>query len=377
MKPAAADSTINGQLTQWLERTNLRPVDSLVEVMFLDSLKSQERLVYAFGCNEFAESLAVHLDLAGVIDDVSVNDSFCGLPVIRSDSISSSALIICCVVGVKPAGVISDMRSKGHLCLDYIRFRQVSELPLKPVWDLHHGPLDFVTNFDSYLSLYSEILEPESKECLARLVAFRATGNLQYLSCYRDRRDVQYFESFCALENRKPIFWDVGGFDGETSELYLHAMNHKAVAHIFEPIQAQCDFISRRFGDSDSVEVHHIAASDREEPVHVHSDGSASRIVPDGSEIVTACRLDDLDLNPPGFIKLDIEGAELKALDGMSKTIRAHTPLLAVAVYHKVTDLLSICDLVLSFNHAYELRLRHYTEGFTETILFFLPKTEQ
>ena len=42
------------------------------------------------------------------------------------------------------------------------------------------------------------------------------------------------------------------------------------------------------------------------------------------------------------FIKMDIEGAEPKALIGAERTIREHRPQLAISVYHDLKHFASI-----------------------------------
>ena len=70
------------------------------------------------------------------------------------------------------------------------------------------------------------------------------------------------------------------------------------------------------------------------------------------------------------FIKLDVEGAELKALQGAEKTIRRCRPRLAVSVYHKLEDMIEIPDYILSLHNDYRLYLRHYQMSSCETILY-------
>ena len=72
---------------------------------------------------------------------------------------------------------------------------------------------------------------------------------------------------------------------------------------------------------------------------------------------------------------MDVEGAEGAAIAGAGEVIRAHHPKLAISVYHNAGDLIDIPRQVLAIRDDYELRLRHYTEGFTETVMYFLPRT--
>ena len=63
----------------------------------------------------------------------------------------------------------------------------------------------------------------------------------------------------------------------------------------------------------------------------------------------------------------------MPALDGASKTIMEYHPRLAASVYHQADDLGRIPELVLWYRDDYSLYLSYYTEGVTETVLFFVP----
>ena len=68
--------------------------------------------------------------------------------------------------------------------------------------------------------------------------------------------------------------------------------------------------------------------------------------------------VDSLELSPT-FIKMDIEGAELKALSGLEKTIKKYTPKLYVCAYHRNEDLFSLPIKVLELNPDYKVYFRH------------------
>ena len=70
------------------------------------------------------------------------------------------------------------------------------------------------------------------------------------------------------------------------------------------------------------------------------------------------------------FIKLDIEGAELKALEGARNTIKRFVPRLAIAIYHKQEDLCTIPHYLKSLCPEYEFYLDHFTTSMIETVLF-------
>ena len=85
-------------------------------------------------------------------------------------------------------------------------------------------------------------------------------------------------------------------------------------------------------------------------------------------------KLDSFQIDDLTFLKMDIEGAELGALDGARDTIARCKPRLAICVYHNPSDMWQIPQKILSIHRGYDLYLRHYTEGVTETVMFFIPK---
>ena len=59
------------------------------------------------------------------------------------------------------------------------------------------------------------------------------------------------------------------------------------------------------------------------------------------------------------MIKMDIEGSELKALDGCKNTIKKHKPKLYICAYHRNEDLFAIPMKILELERNYKLYFRH------------------
>lgn len=70
------------------------------------------------------------------------------------------------------------------------------------------------------------------------------------------------------------------------------------------------------------------------------------------------------------FIKMDIEGAELRALRGADETIHAFKPGLAISIYHSANDFLDIPSHLHGLGLGYEFFLDHFTVYGEETVLF-------
>lgn len=75
-----------------------------------------------------------------------------------------------------------------------------------------------------------------------------------------------------------------------------------------------------------------------------------------------------------GFIKMDIEGAERKALAGGMKTIKRDRPILAISIYHGLEDIVEIPKLLMRELEEYEFIVRHHSYTYSETVLYGVPR---
>lgn len=104
--------------------------------------------------------------------------------------------------------------------------------------------------------------------------------------------------------------------------------------------------------------------------------GPSSRVGEAGkySGSTNTLSIDDLTENvikgPVNFIKMDIEGAEVPALEGARKTIEKYGPQLAISVYHKPDDLYTIPKLIKGIRGDYKFYLDYYTSVGYEIVLY-------
>lgn len=72
------------------------------------------------------------------------------------------------------------------------------------------------------------------------------------------------------------------------------------------------------------------------------------------------------------YIKMDVEGSEMAALEGASQTIRDLKPKLAISAYHKPEDLWEIPEKILSLNPGYRLFFDHHSPTQWESVYYAL-----
>lgn len=104
------------------------------------------------------------------------------------------------------------------------------------------------------------------------------------------------------------------------------------------------------------------------------ADGS-SHITDDGECRVNVITIDEVvsDSSKVTFIKMDVEGSELESLKGAKNIIRRDRPKLAICIYHKPEDSVTIPLYIKSLVPGYKLYIRHHSNGAGETVLYAMP----
>jgi FkbM family methyltransferase len=191
----------------------------------------------------------------------------------------------------------------------------------------------------------------------------------------------QYFDLEHIIPLPVEVFVDCGVYDGKTTDRYLNWAGNRA-GHVvmFEPNPAFYYEVRDRYKNNPKINtVNRALWSESNRTLNFVDDMDSSRIVADdrcSSYTVETVTLDYYFANSllePTFIKMDIEGAELQALQGGLNIIRKYRPRLAVAAYHKVEDLWNIGKFLLAHFDRYQLFIRHYSLSYIETVLYAVP----
>jgi hypothetical protein len=80
------------------------------------------------------------------------------------------------------------------------------------------------------------------------------------------------------------------------------------------------------------------------------------------------------DVSRIDFVKMDIEGSELAALQGGERAIRKWRPKLAISLYHRPEDFYTIPQWVDSLRLGYRFYLDHYSIHHEETVLYAISE---
>ena len=77
-----------------------------------------------------------------------------------------------------------------------------------------------------------------------------------------------------------------------------------------------------------------------------------------------------IELEEITFINMDIEGAEIQALEGCKNLIKKYEPDLAISVYHEPSQLWEVLLKIKKYSDNYQFFLRNYTGRVAETVLY-------
>jgi FkbM family methyltransferase len=177
------------------------------------------------------------------------------------------------------------------------------------------------------------------------------------------------------------IFVDCGCFDGNTSRMFIEALKCQPDASVlkifaYEPDEKNFIICKQNMADIPFFSVIKAGLWNKNETLSFFAFGNlGSQVGSTGDTMINAVALDDeLADQKITIIKLDVEGAELNALKGTVKLIRNQRPKLAISVYHRAKDILTIPEFIINLNLNYKLYLRHQSAIFFETVLYAVPQ---
>lgn len=145
---------------------------------------------------------------------------------------------------------------------------------------------------------------------------------------------------------KNDIIVDGGGYFGNFSILASRIVGKKGKIFTFEPDKKCCEIMKKRFRrlGIKNIQIYQYALYNKKCQMYLEGEPGAGSLIPDKkSPAINKLRVNCIDLDSLvktekiskiDFIKMDIEGAEIEAIDGMKSTLKKFRPNLAIASYH-------------------------------------------
>lgn len=331
---------------------------------------------YLMGRNEHALALSEVIDITGFVDDFAGDSTvWLGKPVMHTRDAPPDAMIVHCVFSQRPQTAWRNLSgARGAVALSYADLMRAAPdiVPLPNfVADMRS---DVAANGAHWRSLHEGLADAQSRRVLGDLMRYRLTGDISFLAEYGWRVAEQYWDDV-AHAGANAVFVDAGGFDGDTAEAFCKRYPDYRRAFVFEPsaqnmTKARARLAAYRDIVFEQRGLGAAAGRLRFDP----ASGSSSAASKTGSVEIEITTIDEAVREPASFIKMDIEGGEFDALRGAARQIAENAPTLALAVYHQARDFWRLKEFAMSLRPDYRVYLRHYTEGWAETVLYLVAR---
>lgn len=234
--------------------------------------------------------------------------------------------------------------------------------------------VEYKDAFDRLRLRFSDAL---SLDTLNAVTQMRMTGERSALLDVICPGEQEYFSFYNTVDHPLRLssvehYVDIGAYDGDTLQKFLSSVRYRfSSVHAFEPDPANFSVLEHSFkGRYPSVFLHNKAVSSSNEPLFFSAKGTmGSRVEEAGNIKVDCVRLDDV-LEDVTFLKMDVEGFEANVLRGAGRLIGLNRPKMAITCYHHVCDILDIVSVLDDIYPGANLKLRHYSMWYYDTILY-------
>jgi FkbM family methyltransferase len=273
--------------------------------------------------------------------------------------------------------VTQRLRNLGFRTVVPFAMLQVLAPDIFPPHMFYDGLLDDLWTYRAeYRALHGRLADDRSRQVLDAVIGFRRTLDAAALQPVVTEHDLYAPEGLFEFADNE-TYVDGGSYDGDTIRTFIERVHGRfADVYAFEPDPVTFDKLKTNFRDEPRVHPIHAGLYSHGGSLRFRDDASRGAIfAADGEIEMPVTTIDEvLGERPLTYVKMNIEGAEIDALNGGRAAIRKWRPRLALSVYHRASDLWRIPQLVLELNPGYELYLRQHDGGIIETVLYALHK---
>ena len=343
----------------------------------IEKIKSHNLPVVIFGAGSYAKVTARALKKFGVkIFGYAVDSEYYN--VISSDSLNGNAEVLNFAdLSLEPEKYVFVIGMDDE-CYDGDRtFNLVRDEKLNVYAIVGGAPLTkeyILNNKTKFFETYSMLSDDWSKQTLIAYLKLCITHDPAHI--YKFARKYQYFNELTKdiLSDAQGSYVDCGTYRGDTIEKYIGVGGKydKIFAIEADPQNfIELEKFIRTKGYKNVLPLN-CGAGDMNGVLYFNMQASkASSFSKSGIEVAVK-KIDTLVGDEKiKFIKMDIEGSELSALKGAELTIKRDKPALAICVYHKAEDLITIPQFIKSLHEDYKFYLvPHSLISSTEFVLY-------
>ena len=330
-----------------------------------DSIKK-----YILGINKYTKSIIKYIKIDGIIDDFTRVQSSRKKDILNINDVTHDSIILWVSVG-SPLEVKKKLDDMKYTHISYLAFYKYSKFLLEAPPFIIDFKEDFTNNQDKYQATYELLNDQKSKDIFNKIINFKISFDYKFMEGFTNNHKEQYFDKKIIPNIKNITFLDGGGYVGDTLPYIIENFQDFKKIYCIEPNLLHINIAKRNFNNTKNIEFINCGLSNK-----ISMQNVTSKISSNCQHDYNATNINTIDniiKEKLNFIKLDIEGAELDAIEGAFYTIKKYHPILAICIYHKASDWYKVPQKVLNINSHYKIYLRHYMEGIYETVMYFIP----
>lgn len=336
-------------------------LEKIKEKSIWQVLKETDLPIVLYGMGNGADMIMGVLDEIGVtVSDIFASDAF-----VRGHSFHGFRVLKYSEVCEKYKDFIILMTFAIHdtPTLEYVR--QMNEehtvlSPTVPIAGKGLFTLDYIKeNEELFDRAYNLLADEKSKSDFVDVLNFKVSGKIEYLfSCQSEKEEL--YRTILPLNDNETIV-DLGAYDGDTIREFLSVTNGKyRKIYAFEPDEKNFRKLCKKMEALDKIERYNLGAWDKKETLYFQKKAGRNSHQSTEGIPMNFDSVDNVIEDNVTFIKMDIEGAEYKAINGARKTIERCKPKLYICAYHRNEDAFALPLLINEICSDYKIYYRHH-----------------
>lgn len=225
-------------------------------------------------------------------------------------------------------------------------------------------------------SVSEALADDYSKQSLNAFLQEKISGNYKMILPYVITP--QYFFKGAPWKYKDDeILFDCGAYDGDSIRDFIDKVDGYKKIIACEPDRNNYEHLldNIEMNNWKHVVTYMMGVSNKCESVKFRSSGDVfSQINENGNEEISVDTIDNLS-NGEGvsIIKMDIEGFELRALEGAENIIKKHRPILMISAYHKKDDIYNLFWFIRGIVGNYSYFFRCHRPHPIDAVLYAIP----
>lgn len=344
-----------------MKRVEIKLLNELNVTPLFESLKNTDKPILLYGMGNGADMIIKVLESYGI----TYRDTFASDGFVRGHSFHGKRVLSFSEAKVKYGDFVIVVTFAVH---DDPTMNFISELsdkfelyaPTVSVVDGSPFTIEFFKeNEENFRKAYEMLSDEKSKSDYLDILRFKLSGDVKYLIRTHSEK-MQLYDDILPLSDDEIII-DLGAYDGDTIREFLTVTAGKYEKIIaLEPDEKNFRKLERKTEDLANLIRLNIGAWDKEETLYFAKKSGRNSRLEDGGIPVQFNSVDNITDSKVTFIKMDIEGAELKALEGARNTIQKYRPKLYVCTYHRNEDMFTLPFKIRELYDGYKIYFRQH-----------------